>query len=91
LEPEVEQVTVTIVRPKVTTATSASNQATAATKAETSDEAQMYTNMYIVVGVIGGILLAVGAGVLTFILVNRQKKKEMIEKIDIKALDKAEG
>jgi len=47
--------------------------------------------MYIVVGVIGGILLAVGAGVLTFVLVNKQKKKDIIEKIDIKALDKDQG
>ena len=82
LTTEVEQVTVTIVRPKIAYET---------TEAETSDEAQMYTNMYIVVGVIGGIYLAVGAGVLTFFLVNKQKKNQNIKKIDIKTIDKGQG
>ena len=76
LTPEVEQVTVTIVRPKISTANSATGFVTAADSSVSgTDEALTNTNMYIIVGVIGGFLLAVGVGVLTFFLVRKQNEK----------------
>jgi flagellar basal body-associated protein FliL len=44
-------------------------------------------NMYIIIGVVGGILVVVGVAVLTFFLI--KKKSEARKKIDVKTIAKA--
>jgi hypothetical protein len=69
--PEVEQVTVTIVRPKISAAGSVT---VADSKVTGSDQQLTNTNLYVIIGVVGGIVLVVGAGVLTFFLVKRNNQ-----------------
>lgn len=62
-----------ITRPKASVTTAAVTVADA--KVIGTEDPLTNSNMYVIIGVVGGILLVVGAGVLTFFLV-RKKNQE---------------
>lgn len=73
-----------ITRPKASANTAGVTVADA-TATETEEEAN--TKMYVIIGVVGGILFVVGAGVLTFFLVKKKTQAQNVEKIDVKTIN----
>lgn len=62
-----------ITRPKASVNTAAVTVADA--KVIETEESLTNTKMYVIIGVVGGILLVVGAGVLTFFLVKKKSQE----------------